>query len=76
MDSITMVTATQSIHRIVMLVDLKKKIHPTEYLIELNLTGTLPDEMDKVSTVSEYQPSIFLVKFPNAFIPKRYCNFD
>lgn len=67
-----MVAATQSVHRIVMLVNLRKKIHPTEYLIELNLTGTLPDEMDKVSAVSEYQPPIFLVKFRTAFIPKRY----
>lgn len=37
-------------------------IHSTESLIELNLTGTLPDETDETSAVSEFDGTISLVK--------------
>lgn len=36
----------------------KMQIHLTESLIELNLTGTLPDEIDAIARVSEFVETI------------------
>lgn len=45
--------------------DAKTQIYLTEYLIELNLTGTLPDEIDETSNVSEFDDSILVVDVAN-----------
>lgn len=34
--------------------NIKTKKHFTESLIELNITGTLPDEIDEIATVNEF----------------------
>lgn len=41
-------------HRPIQPLHLEKTTTTTEYLIELNLTGTLPDEIDEIPTVSAF----------------------
>lgn len=48
----------------------KMQIHLSESLFELNLTGTLPDEIDVISTVSEFYGTISPVNVEMSFIVK------
>lgn len=46
---------------------LKRISISTEYLIELNQTGTLPNEIDETSNVSEFDGTCLLVDVANFF---------